>query len=76
MNREQIIETMARAIYRNYSRPDDTWGTRSARKDPVHRVCNQDAAAALSALESAGLVVVPYGQCNHSGECKAAQVKP
>ena len=69
MTREQTIETMARAIH------DADWGENAWLVASLMERYESElqAKAALSALEDAGLVVVPYGQCNHSNECKAAQ---
>ena len=61
MNREQIIETMARGMFdacpplRLTGEPIQWDDTKSF--TPMN--CRADAAAALSALEAAGLVVVP-----------------
>jgi hypothetical protein len=56
MNREQIIETMARALC-ECQQPSGAWERNES--EGYRNIFRNEATAALSALEAAGLVVVP-----------------
>ena len=84
MNRKALIEAMARAMAEPLGArvpydalPIDASQPKLADGSGLSQELLLDGAtAALSAIEASGAVVVMAGQCNHSGECKAAQDPP
>jgi hypothetical protein len=78
-DREKLIEAMARGmcehVYPNcdFAPEGSAWVSTWARE---REAFEEQATAALAAIETMGAVVVMSGQCSHSGVCKAAQEDP
>lgn len=79
MTEDQLIEAMARGSLRYLGIDPDQkyrwadWGPETAPHECHWHGLKPEMRAILAAIRAAGCEVVLSGQCNHSGECKAAR---